>query len=89
MGTPNDRFSFVNPESRRHLKSASSSPVLDRPGPSYTSCLLFFQYFIDRGCGTPKEQLAKIGSPFYTTKENGTGLGMMISFNIMNNIKVV
>lgn len=32
---------------------------------------------IDQGCGIPKDELAKIGNPFFTTKENGTGLGVM------------
>jgi PAS domain S-box-containing protein len=39
--------------------------------------------FIDEGCGIPKEQLEKIGKPFFTTKEKGTGLGMMISKKII------
>jgi PAS domain S-box-containing protein len=39
--------------------------------------------FIDEGCGIPKEQLEKIGKPFFTTKEKGTGLGMMVSKKII------
>ncbi|OQP02424.1 PAS domain-containing sensor histidine kinase [Parageobacillus galactosidasius] len=39
--------------------------------------------FIDEGCGIPKEQLEKIGKPFFTTKEKGTGLGIMISKKII------
>ena len=27
--------------------------------------------------------MSKIGDPFFTTKENGTGLGLMISFEII------
>ncbi|HJV45085.1 MAG TPA: HAMP domain-containing sensor histidine kinase, partial [Bacillota bacterium] len=38
---------------------------------------------VDQGCGIPKDKLTLIGKPFYTTKENGTGLGMMISYNII------
>ncbi|MCF6138914.1 PAS domain-containing sensor histidine kinase [Pseudalkalibacillus berkeleyi] len=41
--------------------------------------------FKDEGCGIPKEQLNHIGEPFYTTKEKGTGLGMMICNKIMEN----
>lgn len=32
----------------------------------------------DNGCGIPPHLLEKIFEPFYTTKTNGTGLGMMI-----------
>lgn len=39
--------------------------------------------FIDTGYGIPKEILSKIGQPFYTTKEKGTGLGFMVSKNII------
>ncbi len=39
--------------------------------------------FVDEGCGIPEELLPKIGQPFYTTKEKGTGLGMMISHSII------
>lgn len=40
---------------------------------------------IDHGCGIPEDKLNKIGEPFYTTKEKGTGLGMMVSYNIIEN----
>jgi two-component system, sporulation sensor kinase A len=43
--------------------------------------------FRDQGCGIPSDQLAKIGTPFYTTKETGTGLGMMVSQRIVQNHK--
>jgi two-component system, sporulation sensor kinase A len=43
--------------------------------------------FIDQGSGIPKEHLARIGQPFFTTKENGTGLGLMISMKIIENHK--
>lgn len=39
--------------------------------------------FIDQGCGISKERIAKIGEPFYTTKDKGTGLGLMVSFKII------
>ncbi|WP_138414611.1 PAS domain S-box protein [Aquibacillus sediminis] len=37
----------------------------------------------DDGCGIPKEQLSKIGESFFTTKEKGTGLGLMITQKII------
>ncbi|TPG80920.1 PAS domain S-box protein [Brevibacillus laterosporus] len=39
--------------------------------------------FSDEGCGIPMSTLEKIGKPFYTTKETGTGLGLMISSKII------
>ena len=39
----------------------------------------------DEGCGMTAEQLEQIGQPFYSTKEAGTGLGLMISYNIIVN----
>nr|WP_269845011.1 ATP-binding protein [Lottiidibacillus patelloidae] len=39
--------------------------------------------FIDDGPGIPKERLAHLGEPFYTTKEKGTGLGLMITRKII------
>lgn len=38
---------------------------------------------IDQGPGIPEDILKKIGEPFFTTKENGTGLGVMVSFEIV------
>ncbi|WP_209122261.1 ATP-binding protein [Alkalihalobacillus sp. BA299] len=40
---------------------------------------------IDEGCGIEKERLQKIGEPFFTMKEKGTGLGMTVSFKIIQN----
>ena len=37
----------------------------------------------DTGVGISQEKLKKIGEPFYTTKENGNGLGLMVSFKII------
>ncbi len=39
----------------------------------------------DTGSGIPPELVAKLGSPFVTTKENGTGLGLMVTFRIIQN----
>ncbi|RVT57020.1 ATP-binding protein (plasmid) [Niallia taxi] len=38
---------------------------------------------IDQGNGIPKELMNKIGEPFYTTKEKGTGIGLMVCFQII------
>ncbi|MNT15099.1 Sporulation kinase E [compost metagenome] len=37
----------------------------------------------DKGCGISKDRLARLGEPFYTTKEKGTGLGLMVSRRII------
>lgn len=38
-----------------------------------------FMSLIDNGCGMPEELVANVFKPFYTTKPNGTGLGLVIS----------
>lgn len=37
----------------------------------------------DQGEGIPPHKIKKLGEPFYTTKERGTGLGLMVSFKII------
>lgn len=37
----------------------------------------------DQGEGIGEERIQKLGEPFYTTKEKGTGLGLMISYKII------
>jgi len=38
----------------------------------------------DNGCGIAEDRLPKIFNPFYTTKRNGTGLGMGIAKKVMD-----
>ncbi|NLX87963.1 MAG: PAS domain S-box protein [Syntrophomonadaceae bacterium] len=38
---------------------------------------------IDQGAGIPGEIMDKIGVPFFTTKDNGTGLGLSVCHNIV------
>ncbi|ALC90439.1 histidine kinase [Bacillus sp. FJAT-18017] len=37
----------------------------------------------DEGVGIPEERMETLGEPFYTTKEKGTGLGLMTCFKII------
>lgn len=41
----------------------------------------------DEGCGIPEEILPRLGEPFYTLKEKGTGLGLMICHKIIKQHK--
>ncbi|WP_096200478.1 protoglobin domain-containing protein [Bacillus sp. FJAT-45350] len=38
---------------------------------------------IDSGIGISKECISKIGEPFYSLKEKGTGLGLMVTYKII------
>ncbi len=42
---------------------------------------------IDHGRGMSQEEIASLGTPFYSLKSKGTGLGMMICFNIVDKFK--
>jgi two-component system sensor histidine kinase PilS (NtrC family) len=41
--------------------------------------------FSDSGCGVPEENMTKIFEPFYTTKTDGTGLGLSTVLKIVKN----
>ncbi|NIK79623.1 two-component system sporulation sensor kinase B [Paenibacillus castaneae] len=41
----------------------------------------------DYGIGMTKEQLNGLGSPYYSLKESGTGLGMMVSYQIIRSMQ--
>lgn len=38
---------------------------------------------VDHGCGIPEDRLSKIGEPFYSTKDKGMGLGLMVCNKII------
>ncbi|MGG1555675.1 ATP-binding protein [Paenibacillus ferrarius] len=39
----------------------------------------------DTGVGMSEEQVQRLGTPFYSTKNKGTGLGLMVSYRIIKN----
>ena len=41
----------------------------------------------DEGIGLSKSQLKNLGQPYYSTKSKGTGLGLMISFDIIKRMQ--
>jgi two-component system, sporulation sensor kinase B len=41
----------------------------------------------DQGVGMTKQQIDRLGNPYYSLKEKGTGLGMMVSFQIIRSFK--
>ncbi|OXM82420.1 PAS domain-containing sensor histidine kinase [Paenibacillus rigui] len=43
--------------------------------------------FIDQGCGIAEKDLVRLGEPFFTNKESGNGLGLMVSQKIIANHK--
>lgn len=41
----------------------------------------------DEGEGIPEKKIKRLGEPFYTTKDRGTGLGLMVSYKIIKEHK--
>ncbi|WP_261381192.1 ATP-binding protein [Paenibacillus cremeus] len=41
---------------------------------------------IDNGVGMTQEELGRLGTPFYSTRGKGTGLGMMVTYRVIQNI---
>ncbi|MFY0759260.1 ATP-binding protein [Metabacillus dongyingensis] len=56
-------------------------------GNIHMSCRLKGEYVIiaieDDGMGIPKEKISKLGEPFFSTKEKGTGLGLTVCLRII------
>ncbi|WP_078550100.1 ATP-binding protein [Litchfieldia alkalitelluris] len=41
----------------------------------------------DTGIGMTKEEIARLGKPYFSTKEEGTGLGMLMVYSTINKVK--
>jgi two-component system, sporulation sensor kinase B len=72
------------------LKNAIES--MPNGGMVWVSCVPTSDGYIqisikDQGIGMTKQEIDKLGSPFYSLKKSGTGLGMMISFQIIRSFQ--
>ncbi|UPM55219.1 ATP-binding protein [Gottfriedia acidiceleris] len=50
---------------------------------SQTSCSECIISIRDQGCGIPEDLLPRLGEPFYSLKDKGTGLGLMVCHKII------
>lgn len=64
--------------------SIESMPNGGRLQINLTGCASVVQIDIkDEGIGMTQAQINRLGEPYFTTKSQGTGLGMMVSFKIL------
>ena len=53
----------------------------------YSNLGEIFIEIIDTGMGMTKEQIHMVGTPFYSTKDKGTGVGLTISYQLVHSMK--
>lgn len=85
-----DYYTLGNPHELRQLcinivKNGIES--MENGGKMDITVTRLFKYieirFKDNGVGMNQKQLNRLGEPYYSTKEKGTGLGLMISYDIV------
>lgn len=54
--------------------------VIELENSSQTVCV----HITDEGTGMTKEELKRLGEPYFSNKSKGTGLGMMVTYSIIN-----
>ena len=90
-----DCWTHANPQKLNQcliniVKNATES--MPGGGMVWVSCESTIEGYIqisikDQGIGMTKEELDKLGSPYYSLKKDGTGIGMMISFEIIRSFQ--
>ncbi|MDQ0273327.1 ATP-binding protein [Cytobacillus purgationiresistens] len=70
---------------KNSIEAISTSGHIIIKGTVEKSCLQLL--FIDSGPGIPDHLIKRIEEPFFTTKENGTGLGLMVCKQIIESHK--
>jgi two-component system sporulation sensor kinase A len=74
---------FINLIKNSIESMQSGGEILVNVSRNQNSCNFISITIEDQGCGISEEQLEKLGQPFYSTKETGTGLGFMVSKKII------
>jgi len=69
---------------REMVDEKTKQPSTVYPLPSTDSPDFIEISFNDTGIGIPEENLNKIFDPFFTTSKSGTGLGLSVSYDIVN-----
>jgi PAS domain S-box-containing protein len=68
------------------IKISAKNMVIKKAGALPLPHGNYIEIFIeDHGVGMPKEHLPKIFSPYFTTKQKGSGLGLTIAYSIIKN----
>lgn len=73
---------FMNLTLNAHAAMENSGVLTVRAWAETAEIVIQFQ---DTGSGIPPEQINNIFDPFFSTKPNGTGLGLFVSYGIIQN----